>query len=204
MYLIVGLGNPGRQYEHTRHNCGFDAIDEVAYQMGIAISSKEHKALVGKGYAFGQKVLLAKPQTFMNLSGESVLALCAYYKIDPETQLIVLYDDIDLSPGQLRIRKNGSPGGHNGMKNITALLGTKEFTRIRIGIGAKPEGRNLADYVLSHFSPEERELLDEAFSRTADAVQRILKGDLDGAMNQYNKKKKQKQEDPDAHSDTGA
>ncbi len=203
MYLIVGLGNPGRQYEHTKHNCGFDALDEVADKLKISISSKEHKALVGKGYAFGEKVLLAKPQTFMNLSGESVLALCSYYKIDPETQLIVLYDDIDLSPGQLRIRKNGSPGGHNGMKNITALLGTREFTRIRIGVGAKPAGRDLADYVLSHFSPEDRQLLDEAFSQAADAVLQILQGDLNGAMNQYNKKKKQ-QEDPDAHFDSSS
>ena len=203
MYLIVGLGNPGRQYEHTRHNCGFDALDEVADKLGILVSAKEHKALVGKGYAFGEKVILAKPQTFMNLSGESVLALCSYYKIDPETRLVVLYDDIDLPPGQLRIRKNGSPGGHNGMKNITTLLGTREFTRIRIGVGAKPAGRDLADYVLSHFSPEERGLLDEAFSLAADAVLRILQGDLAGAMNQYNKKKKQ-QEDPDAHSDSGS
>ncbi len=196
MYLIVGLGNPGREYEHTKHNCGFDALDEVAARLQIPIVKSEHRALVGKGYCGGEKVILAKPQTYMNLSGESILELASYYRIEPQDELIVLYDDIDLEPGQLRIRQNGSPGGHNGMKNICKLLQTQEFARIRIGVGAKPQGRDLADYVLSHFSKAESEEMDKAFSEAADAVIMILEEGMSKAMNKYNRKKKQEKEKP--------
>ncbi|MCR4691761.1 MAG: aminoacyl-tRNA hydrolase [Lachnospiraceae bacterium] len=190
MYLIAGLGNPGREYEHTRHNCGFDVIDILSQKLMIPVSGREHKAFVGKGYYEGNKILLVKPLTYMNKSGESLRELTDYYNIDPETELIVLYDDIDLDPGQLRIRKSGSPGGHNGMKNIVALLGTRDFTRVRIGVGAKPAGWDLADYVLGHFSGQDREAVLQAFEEAADAVLTILTEGADKAMNRVNAKKK--------------
>ena len=204
MILIAGLGNPGRQYEHTRHNCGFDALDILAEKLSISISQGEHRALVGKGYYQGQKVILAKPLTFMNRSGESIRSLTDYYRIDPDEDLIVLYDDIDLDPGQLRIRKSGSPGGHNGMKDITQHLGTQGFTRIRIGVGAKPARMDLADYVLGHFSPEERTSVDEALIQAAEAVMLILEDGVDAAMNKLNRKKKtEKKEEPKEDSTGG-
>ncbi|MFI3213339.1 MAG: aminoacyl-tRNA hydrolase, partial [Eubacteriales bacterium] len=133
MYVIVGLGNPTREYANTRHNIGFDVIDIIADKIGIQVIEKKHRALIGKGYIEGQKVILAKPQTFMNLSGESVRDIISYYKIDEVTELIVIYDDISLDVGKLRIRKKGSAGGHNGIKNIIAHLGHMEFLRIKIG-----------------------------------------------------------------------
>ena len=159
MYLIAGLGNPDKKYEHTRHNVGFDVIDELAEKYNISISEKKHKALLGKGVIEGQKVVLAKPQTYMNLSGESIVELVHYYKIDPETEMIVIYDDISFAPGNLRIRQSGSAGGHNGIKNIIKCLGTQEFMRIKVGVGEKPKNWDLADFVLGHFSKEERENL---------------------------------------------
>ncbi len=135
MYIIVGLGNPTRKYEGTKHNVGFDTIDYLVDEYGIPSSGLGHKAMYGKGMIAGQKVLLAKPMTYMNLSGESVRELVNYYKIDPEEELIVVYDDISLAPGQIRIRKKGSAGGHNGIKNIIANLGTDKFQRIKIGVG---------------------------------------------------------------------
>ena len=130
MFLIVGLGNPGRQYEQTRHNIGFDAVDALAEQYQISVSEKKHKALCGKGVIAGEKVVLAKPQTYMNLSGESVAELLHYYKLDAESELLVIFDDISLAPGGIRIRKKGSAGGHNGIKNIIAQTGTQNFMRI--------------------------------------------------------------------------
>ena len=140
MYIIAGLGNPGKQYAQTRHNVGFDTIDILADKYNISVDTKKHKALCGKGMIEGQKVVLAKPQTFMNLSGESVRELVDFYKIDPEEELIVIYDDISLEPGQLRIRPKGSAGGHNGIKNIIAHLGTQVFKRVKVGVGEKPKG----------------------------------------------------------------
>ena len=189
MYLIVGLGNPSKQYEKTRHNIGFDVIDALADKYNISVTEKKHKALCGKGTIEGRKVVLAKPQTFMNLSGESVVELLNYYKMDPESEMIVIFDDIRLAPGSLRIRKKGSAGGHNGIKNIIALTGTQNFMRIKVGVGEKPKGWDLADYVLGHFSKEERVLVEDAFADAIEATEMILMDDLSGAMNKFNGKK---------------
>lgn len=186
MYIIVGLGNPKKEYENTRHNIGFMAIDEIAQKCNINVIENKHKALIGKGYLGGQKVILAKPLTFMNLSGESVRQLIDYYKVDEESELIVLYDDISLEPGKLRLRKKGSAGGHNGIKNIIAHLGHDSFMRVKIGVGEKPKGYDLADYVLGHFSKEEKLVMDEALKKTVGAVETMLTDGIDVAMNQYN------------------
>lgn len=188
MYLIVGLGNPGKQYENTRHNVGFDAVDLLVDEYRVPSSGKQHKAMYGKGVIAGQKVILAKPLTYMNLSGESVRALVDYYKIDPEEELIVIYDDISLEPGQLRIRSKGSAGGHNGIKNIIAHLGTQVFKRVKVGVGEKPKGYDLADYVLSRFPKDERVLMEEAFERAGEAAVCMMNDTMEHAMNQFNKK----------------
>lgn len=170
MYIIAGLGNPKREYENTRHNVGFDVIDALADKYGIRVIERKHKALVGRGYIDGMKVVLAKPQTFMNLSGESIREIIDYYKVDPQTELIVVCDDISLDLGQLRIRKKGSAGGHNGLKNIIAHLGTDGFARIKMGVGNKPEGYDLADYVLGHFTGGERKIMDECIAAAVEAA----------------------------------
>lgn len=191
MFLIVGLGNPTRQYEKTRHNIGFDVMDALADKYHITIGEKKHKALCGKGVMEGEKVVLAKPQTFMNLSGESVAELLNYYKLDAETEMIVVFDDISLAPGDIRIRKSGSAGGHNGVKNIIAMTGTQNFMRVKVGVGEKPKGWDLADYVLGRFEPEDRAKVEEAIVHAEDAVLMMLKGDVDRAMNTYNHKANQ-------------
>lgn len=188
MYLIAGLGNPTKKYEHTRHNIGFDVIDYLAEQYNISMSTRKFKGICGTGAVDGVKVLFLKPQTFMNLSGISIREAADFYKIDPVRELIVIYDDIDLAPGNLRIRKKGSAGGHNGIKDIIAHLGTQEFSRIRVGAGAKAEGQDLVSHVLGRFSEEDRELVDNAVKNAADAVRLMVHGDTDAAMNQYNKK----------------
>ena len=188
MYIIVGLGNPTKEYDKTRHNVGFSVIDVLADRIGIDVSEKKHRALCGKGMLEGQKVILAKPQTFMNLSGESVRAMVDFYKVSPD-EVIIVYDDISLEPGQLRIRTKGSAGGHNGIKNIIAHLGTQEFPRIKVGVGEKPKYMDLADYVLSRFSKGEQELLDDAFREAADAVAMMISEGMDAAMNHFNAKK---------------
>ncbi|NLL80427.1 MAG: aminoacyl-tRNA hydrolase [Clostridiales bacterium] len=188
MFIIAGLGNPGKDYENTRHNAGFDVIDVIAEENGIGMLEKKHKAVIGKGYIDGQKVILAKPQTFMNLSGESIRELVDYYKIDEETELIVIYDDISLNVGQLRIRKKGSAGGHNGIKNIIAHLGHDTFLRIKVGVGEKPKGFDLADYVLGHFTQDEQKVMAESGKKAAEAVKLMLLDQTDAAMNLYNKK----------------
>ena len=192
MYIIAGLGNPGKQYAQTRHNVGFDTIDILADKYNISVDTKKHKALCGKGMIEGQKVVLAKPQTFMNLSGESVRELVDFYKIDPEEELIVIYDDISLEPGQLRIRPKGSAGGHNGIKNIIAHLGTQVFKRVKVGVGEKPKGYDLADYVLGHFDREEQVLMKQVSEEVCEAVQMILEKGPDAAMNVYNGRKVEK------------
>ncbi len=189
MYIIAGLGNPGRKYEHTRHNTGFDALDCLAGRFHISFDMKKFHALCGTGVIEGQKVLLLKPQTYMNLSGESIREACVFYKIDPEEELIVLYDDVSLPPGQLRIRKKGSAGGHNGIKNIIAQLGTQTFRRIKIGVGEKPAEYDMVDYVLGHFSREERALMEEAHDEAARAAAMLLYEDTDRVMNIFNTKK---------------
>lgn len=191
MFIIAGLGNPDRQYEGTRHNAGFDVIDRIAEKYNIAVDTKKHRAYIGKGIIGGQKVLLAKPQTYMNLSGESIRSLVDYYKIDEENELLVVYDDISLDVGRLRIRAKGSAGGHNGIKNIIAHLGTQVFPRIKVGVGEKPKGYDLADYVLGHFSKAERELMEEGYDNAVRAAEMIVSGQLDEAMNEFNRKKKE-------------
>ena len=186
MYIITGLGNPGKEYEGTRHNAGFMAIDHLADKYQISMDTRKHMAYLGKGIINGQKVILAKPQTYMNLSGESIRSLVDYYKIDPEEELIVLYDDISLDPGNIRIRAKGSAGGHNGIKNIIAHLGTQEFPRIKVGVGDKPPRMDLADYVLSRFSKEDREKMEQAFKDAADAVEVMITEGADAAMNRFN------------------
>ena len=191
MFIIAGLGNPDRQYEGTRHNAGFDVIDRIADKYNIAVDARKHRALIGKGIIEGQKVILAKPQTYMNLSGESIRSLTDYFKIDTEHELLVIYDDINLEPGQLRIREKGSAGGDNGIKNIIACLGTQIFPRIRVGVGAKPSKYDLADYVLGHFSKAEKELMDDGYDNAVDAVGLIVAGRTGDAMSMYNRKKKE-------------
>ncbi|MCH5262898.1 MAG: aminoacyl-tRNA hydrolase [Lachnospiraceae bacterium] len=188
MYIIVGLGNPDRQYQNTRHNIGFDVIDAIADKNHITVGERKHKALIGKGFVGGQKVVLVKPQTYMNLSGESVREVIDFYKVDDKSELIVISDDISLDVGQIRIRKRGSAGGHNGLKNIILHLGHDEFHRVRMGVGEKPQGYDLVDYVLGHFPKEEREIMDESAKRAADAVEMMITDGADAAMNQYNKK----------------
>ena len=189
MFIIAGLGNPSKEYDKTRHNVGFDTIDYLAEKHGIFMGEKKYKALTGKGMIAGEKVLLLKPQTYMNLSGESIRAALDYYKADETSELIVVYDDISLPPGQLRIRKKGSAGGHNGIKNIIAHLGHDSFMRIKVGVGEKPAGYDLADYVLGRFSKEERAVMEEAFREASEAIEVMISEGPDAAMNLFNKKK---------------
>ncbi len=191
MFIIVGLGNPDRQYEGTRHNVGFDVIDRLADRYHISVDARKHRALLGKGIIEGQKAVLAKPQTYMNLSGESIRSLVDYYKIDAEHELLVIYDDVNLGVGQLRIREKGSAGGHNGIKNIISCLGTQVFPRIRVGVGEKPPRYDLADYVLGHFTRTEREQMDEGYDNAVQAAGLILTGRIGDAMSEYNRKKKE-------------
>lgn len=187
MKLIVGLGNPTPQYAGTRHNVGFEVIDLIANQYNIAVDTAKHKGFYGKGKIEGQSVILLKPMTFMNLSGESVAAVAKYYKILPE-DIIVIYDDINLDVGRLRIREKGSAGGHNGIKNMIAHLGTDAFPRIRVGVGMKPPKMDLADYVLSRFSKEEQELMEQGYEKACKAAALMLVDEVAKAMNEYNGK----------------
>ena len=184
MLIIAGLGNPGKEYENTRHNAGFMVMDALAEKIGADISEKKHKALCGKGVIGGEKVILMKPQTYMNLSGECIRQVMDYYKVDP-SEFIVIYDDISLVPGGIRIRKKGSAGGHNGIKNIIAHLGTQEFPRVRIGVGEKPARMDLADYVLGHFPKEEAETMTTAFKDGAAAVVDMMTRGVEAAMNHF-------------------
>lgn len=191
MFIIVGLGNPSREYEGTRHNAGFEVIDRIAEKYNISVDAKKHRAYIGKGMIAGQKVILAKPQTFMNLSGESVRSLLDYYKVDEEEELLVIYDDISLDNGQIRIRAKGSAGGHNGIKNIIANIGGQVFPRIKVGVGEKPPKYDLADYVLGHFSKAEQELMEEGYDHAVRAAELIVAGKINAAMNEYNRKRKE-------------
>ena len=179
MYIIVGLGNPGDKYEKTRHNVGFNVIDLLAKEYSIDVSKIKHKALIGEGRVGTEKVILVKPMTYMNLSGESVADICNYYNIDLEN-LIVIYDDIDLDVGKIRI--------HNGMRSIIKCLGSNEFPRVRVGISKPKNGQDLADFVLSRFSKEDEKSLQESFENSVAAVDCAIRNDLDLAMNRYNMK----------------
>ncbi len=188
MYIIAGLGNPDRQYQNTRHNVGFDVIDVIADKYDIAMGERKHKAIIGKGYIAGQKVVLVKPQTYMNLSGESIRAVIDFYKVDEKSELIVISDDVSLDVGRIRIRKKGSAGGHNGLKNIMKHLDHDEFIRMRMGVGEKPSGYDLADYVLGHFTQKEREVMDAGIQNAAAAIEIMITQGPEAAMNLYNKK----------------
>lgn len=188
MILIAGLGNPGTKYEHTRHNAGFDTIDELAARHGIDIKKSERKALSGEGIIAGQKVILIKPQTFMNLSGEAVGDFASFYKLDPATQVVIFSDDVELDCGRIRIRKKGSAGGHNGLKNIIEHLGTDQFVRIRVGVGRLAPHGDMIAHVLGRMNSEDRKLFDEASTHACEACELIIKGDVDAAMNKYNGK----------------
>lgn len=185
MKLIAGLGNPGAQYAGTRHNSGFSVIDELAEKYNISMNIKKFKAICGQGFIEGEKVMLVMPQTYMNLSGESIKPIMDYYKCTPG-DLIVIYDDIYLDTGRLRIRKKGSAGGHNGMKNIITHIGSEDFVRIRVGVGEKPADMDLAGYVLSRFKKDELKDIRKGCTDACDAVGIILAQGTDAAMNIYN------------------
>ena len=187
MYIIAGLGNPGKEYMGTRHNAGFSVIDELADKYNISVDTAKHKGLIGKGVIAGQKVILVKPMTYMNNSGECIREVMDYYKCDID-DFIVIFDDISLDVGKLRLRAKGSAGGHNGIKDIIRQLGTEKFLRIKVGVGAKPKGWDLADHVLGRFSTEDRKLVDEAIEKAAKAVDIMISQGVDAAMNEYNRK----------------
>ena len=187
LYIIVGLGNPGDKYEKTRHNVGFNVIDLLAKEYSIDVSKIKHKALIGEGRVGTEKVILVKPMTYMNLSGESVADICNYYNVDLEN-VIVIYDDIDLDVGKIRIRKKGSGGTHNGMRSIIKCLGSNEFPRVRVGISKPKNGQDLADFVLSRFAKEDEKSLNESFENAVAAIDCAIRQDLDLAMNRYNVK----------------
>ncbi len=186
MYLVAGLGNPGDKYRMTRHNIGFETLDYLADFYHTKINKIKHKALLGECSIAGEKVLLAKPQTFMNLSGESIREIASFYKIPPEN-IIVIYDDKALAPGSVRIRKKGSDGGHNGMKSIIYQLTSDNFSRIRIGIGMPPgEGENLVGHVLGRFSKEEISILEKIIEKVPDILSCIIREGADAAAGKYN------------------
>lgn len=195
MIVIAGLGNPEKDYKGTRHNVGFEAVNKFAYDHNIDINRAKFRAHLGEGHFKGEKILLVKPQTYMNLSGESVRDVLSFYKLSPEN-LIVLFDDTDLDVGEIRIRKGGTSGGQKGMKSIIYQLETDEITRIRIGIGQKPKEMDLAAFVLSRFHGNDMEKIIEGITKATDALEIILKEGVDAAMNKYNKKKKPEKEEP--------
>lgn len=196
MFLIVGLGNPGGKYEHTRHNVGFDVLTLLSQKLQTPVARKKCKALVGETFVGGEKVVLAMPQTYMNLSGESVQALMRWYRTEPG-HLLVIYDDIDLAPGILRIRRDGSAGTHNGMRSIIDSIGTEAFPRIRVGVGQRQPGYELADWVLSHYNtPEDRKVAYDAYLRAADAAMEFVRSGIESAMQKYSTKKQPSSKEP--------
>lgn len=187
MYIIVGLGNPGKQYENTRHNVGFNVIDILADEYGISVTKMKHKALIGEGRVGTEKVVLVKPVTYMNLSGESLAEIYNFYKVETNN-IVVIYDDIDLDVGKIRIRKKGSGGTHNGMRSIVKCLGTTDFPRVRVGVSKPEPGRDLASFVLSRFSKEEEGDLKDGLEKAIKAIDCIIKEDIDLSMNKFNGK----------------
>ena len=185
MYLIVGLGNPEEEYSKTRHNMGFNAINKIAKEYGIEVNKKKFQGLYESGTIEDQKVILIKPQTYMNSSGDSVKEIVDYFKIEKEN-IIVVYDDMDIEPGKIKIRKKGGAGTHNGMKSVVNELNTVDFPRIRVGTGSKEKVNNLIDYVISKVSEEEYERLEEGIEKAVEAVIEILKIGIDNAMNKLN------------------
>ncbi len=190
LYVIAGLGNPGDKYAHTRHNIGFDTIDALAEKYQIRLNQNKFKGLYGKGKMEGKNVILVKPQTFMNASGDCLSPLLGFYKVDPNTHFFVIFDDISLEPGNIRVKAKGSAGGHNGIKSLIARLGTEGFARIKVGVGEKPQGWDLADHVLGRFSKEDRVKVEEAIEKAEEAAKLILEGEIQEAMNRFNRKEK--------------
>lgn len=186
MYIIAGLGNPERKYAGTRHNIGFDVITFLSDKYNVDLSKNGFKSKIGQGFIEGEKVLLMKPQTYMNLSGEAVGEAVNFYKADVGSELIIIQDDIDLEPGNIRIRVKGSAGGHNGIKSIISHVGGNEFIRIKIGVGGKPQGRDLADHVLSGFDKDTEPLIRKVIENAGAAVLAIMKEGAEAAMNKYN------------------
>ena len=185
MYLIVGLGNPEGEYSNTRHNMGFDAINHLSQKLNITVTKEKFKALYGDGMINNEKVILLKPQTYMNLSGNSVKEVVDFYKIEKE-KILVIYDDMDIEPGKIKIRKKGSAGGHNGMKSIIQMIGTEEFPRIRVGIGRPIRKDDEINYVIGAIPEEDLKRLDEGIEKAQKAVEEILRNGVDSAMNKYN------------------
>ena len=185
LFIVAGLGNPGRNYANTRHNVGFDTIDLLSHRNNIKINKIKFKSVYGEGIIGGNKIILLKPQTYMNNSGMALLDLYRFYK-PPIQNMIVIVDDVDIEFGTIRIRKKGSSGSHNGLKSIIYNLNRDDFPRVKIGIGDKMEGQDLADFVLSRFSKDEREIVDEIITRAALAVETIINYDIDKAMNEFN------------------
>lgn len=190
VWLIVGLGNPGEEYVKTRHNIGFRVVDALADRYRLSFSDKRAKARVAEGTIAGQRVALAKPFTYMNASGQAITGLRQWYKIDPATELLVVYDDLDLPFGTLRLRERGSAGTHNGMRSIVSLLGSQQFPRLRVGIDRTPPGWDTANYVLSRFTREQEEQVPQVISAAADAIEVVLREGLTAAMNRYNGQEK--------------
>ncbi len=187
-FLIVGLGNPGAKYAHTRHNAGFDTVEIIAQKTGIRMTKRRSQAVLGEGTVQGRRIVLAQPQTYMNLSGESVQPLCAWYKIDP-AHLIVIYDDVDLPPGTIRVRPGGSGGTHNGMRSVIGRLGFSDFPRVRVGIGPAPEGWDIVDWVISHYqNADARKTAFDSYMRAAEAALTLVTDGVDAAMRLYNQK----------------
>ena len=188
MFAIIGLGNPGKEYENTRHNAGFNSVDAIAKKYGIDISKNEFKSKVGQGFIDGQKVILVKPQTYMNNSGEAVREVVDFYKLDSTSEIMIIYDDISLDVGMIRVRDKGSAGGHNGIKGIIAHLGSEAFLRIRVGVGDKGENGDLVKHVLGTFKGDDETTIKESYEKAVDAATLILNDNLEKAMNIYNKK----------------
>ena len=188
MFVIVGLGNPEKKYFGTRHNVGFDTIDYLSDKYNIGLTETKFKAAYGKGRIGNERVILVKPLTYMNLSGEAVAPICNYFKIDSKTNLIVISDDVELDVGKIRVRPKGSSGGHNGLKNIIALLGHEEFSRVRVGVGRKPRDWDMVDWVLGHFEGEDALAIKDGIEKATGAVEEIIATGIDSAMNKFNGK----------------
>ncbi len=188
MFVIVGLGNPEKKYFGTRHNVGFDTIDALSDKYNIGLAETKFKAAYGKGRIGNERVILVKPLTYMNLSGEAVAPICNYFKVDTKSDLIVISDDTELDAGRIRVRPKGSAGGHNGLKNIIAQLGHDEFSRVRVGVGKKPKDWDMVDWVLGHFDAEEAGAIKTGIENATEAVAEIIENGTDSAMNKFNGK----------------
>ena len=189
MYVIAGLGNPERKYFQTRHNIGFQTIDALSDKYNIELTETKFKAAYGKGRIGEHKVILLKPLTYMNLSGEAIRPICDYFKIDSKNELIVISDDVELDAGKIRVRPKGSAGGHNGLKSIIAHLDHSEFSRVRVGVGKKPKEYDLADWVLGHFEGEDKKAIEDGVAMAVEAIVEIMDNGVDSAMNKFNGKK---------------